>query len=237
MVSTGNAVWSSRFAFIMASVGFAVGLGNIWRFFPAWTGENGGSAFVVIYLLCAVAIGIPCLMAELLVGRRGGGSLTMAAVANESGKSDRWRVVGGLGVAYTIAITYAVVVGWVLWYLARAFSSGFTGFDATTAELTFSGLLADNKACGCMDCDRQLYRWRHYLCGRHGRYRARRDHHDAADVLTAGRPEYLQLLCGRLRRDTEWLFTPDFSKVSGATFLAAVGQAFFSIVVSVWVAR
>ena len=73
MTATGNAVWSSRFAFIMASVGFAVGLGNIWRF-PYVTGENGGSAFVVIYLLCAVAIGIPCLMAELLVGRRGGGS-------------------------------------------------------------------------------------------------------------------------------------------------------------------
>ena len=58
MTATGNAVWSSRFAFIMASVGFAVGLGNIWRF-PYVTGENGGSAFVVIYLLCAVAIGIP----------------------------------------------------------------------------------------------------------------------------------------------------------------------------------
>ena len=85
MVSTGNAVWSSRFAFIMASVGFAVGLGNIWRF-PYVTGENGGSAFVVIYLLCAVAIGIPCLMAELLVGRRGAGSppTSMAAVARES---------------------------------------------------------------------------------------------------------------------------------------------------------
>ena len=73
MGSAGNAVWSSRFAFIMASVGFAVGLGNIWRF-PYVTGENGGSAFVAIYLLCTLSIGIPCLMAELMVGRRGGGS-------------------------------------------------------------------------------------------------------------------------------------------------------------------
>ena len=134
MTATGNAVWSSRFAFIMASVGFAVGLGNIWRF-PYVTGENGGSAFVVIYLLCAVAIGIPCLMAELLVGRRGGGSppTSMAAVANESGRSDRWKVVGGLGVvtAYTIAITYAVVVGWVLWYLGRALLTGFASAAKT----------------------------------------------------------------------------------------------------------
>ena len=87
MVSVGNTMWSSRFAFVMASVGFAVGLGNIWRF-PYVTGENGGSAFVVIYLLCALAIGIPCLMAELLVGRRGGGSppRSMAVVAEESGR-------------------------------------------------------------------------------------------------------------------------------------------------------
>ena len=149
MTAAGNAMWSSRFAFIMASVGFAVGLGNIWRF-PYVTGENGGSAFVVIYLLCAVAIGIPCLMAELLVGRRGGGSppTSMAAVATESGRSDRWKVVGGLGVvtAYTIAITYAVVVGWVLWYLGRALLTGFTDFDAAVAETTFAGLLADNQS-------------------------------------------------------------------------------------------
>ncbi len=149
MTATGNAVWSSRFAFIMASVGFAVGLGNIWRF-PYVTGENGGSAFVVIYLLCAVAIGVPCLMAELLVGRRGGGSppTSMAAVATESGRSDRWKVVGGLGVvtAYTIAITYAVVVGWVLWYLGRALLTGFADFDAGVAETTFAGLLADNQS-------------------------------------------------------------------------------------------
>ena len=100
MVAVGNTMWSSRFAFVMASVGFAVGLGNIWRF-PYVTGENGGSAFVVIYLLCALAIGITCLMAELLVGRRGGGSppRSMAVVAKESGRGKGWSIVGGMGVA------------------------------------------------------------------------------------------------------------------------------------------
>ena len=68
-MAAGTPVWSSRFAFIMASVGFAVGLGNIWRF-PYVTGENGGGAFVIVYLLCVFAIGVPCVMAELLVGRR-----------------------------------------------------------------------------------------------------------------------------------------------------------------------
>ena len=149
MGSAGNAVWSSRFAFIMASVGFAVGLGNIWRF-PYVTGENGGSAFVAIYLLCTLSIGIPCLMAELIVGRRGGGSppRSMAVVARQSDRSANWMIVGGMGVltAYTIAITYAVVVGWVLWYLGRALMTGFVGFDIGVADSTFAGLLGDNQS-------------------------------------------------------------------------------------------
>ena len=72
--STGleqSAHWTSRIAFLLASVGFAVGLGNIWRF-PYVTGENGGAAFVVVYLFCVFAIGVPILMAELFIGRRGG---------------------------------------------------------------------------------------------------------------------------------------------------------------------
>ena len=62
--------WSSRFGFLMASVGFAVGLGNIWRF-PYVTGENGGAAFVLIYLFCAFVIGVPIVIAEIMIGRRG----------------------------------------------------------------------------------------------------------------------------------------------------------------------
>ena len=232
MASTGNAVWSSRFAFIMASVGFAVGLGNIWRF-PYVTGENGGSAFVLIYLLCAVAIGIPCLMAELLVGRRGGGSppTSMEVVARESGQSRHWRGVGGLGVltAYTIAITYAVVVGWVLWYLARALLTGFADFDAAAAEATFSGLLADNQSMVLWTLVGNVLVGTIIYAGvTAGIERA----------VTIMMPLMLSLLvglsvynyfAGGFIETLEWLFTPDFSKVSGATFLAAVGQAFFSI--------
>ena len=232
MVSTGNAMWSSRFAFIMASVGFAVGLGNIWRF-PYVTGENGGSAFVLIYLLCAVAIGIPCLMAELLVGRRGGGSppTAMAAVAAESGRSERWKVVGGLGVvtAYTIAITYAVVVGWVLWYLARAISAGFVGFDAATAEATFSGLLADNQAMVLWTLVGNLIVGGIIYAGvTAGIERAVTIMMPLMFSLLVGLSIY-NYFAGGFIETLQWLFTPDFSKVSGATFLAAVGQAFFSI--------
>jgi NSS family neurotransmitter:Na+ symporter len=107
MAAAGGAHWSSRFAFIMASVGFAVGLGNIWRF-PYVTGENGGAAFVLVYLACAFGIGVPILMSELLIGRRGQGSppSAMANVAAANGRSRHWQWVGGMGLlaAYTIEI-------------------------------------------------------------------------------------------------------------------------------------
>ena len=147
MAAAGGAQWSSRFAFLMASVGFAVGLGNIWRF-PYVTGENGGAAFVLVYLACAFGIGVPILMAELLIGRRGQGSppSAMTNVATESGKSTRWKWVGGMGLlaAYTIEIVYAVVVGWVLWYLYKAVISGFSGVDAIAANAEFASVLDSN---------------------------------------------------------------------------------------------
>ena len=232
MVSVGNTMWSSRFAFVMASVGFAVGLGNIWRF-PYVTGENGGSAFVVIYLLCALAIGIPCLMAELLVGRRGGGSppRSMAVVAQESGRSKGWSIVGGMGVAtaYTIAITYAVVVGWVLWYLARALSAGFAGFDAGIAEATFTGLLTDNQSMMVWTLAGNVIVGSIIYAGvTSGIERAVTIMMPLMFTLLVGLSIY-NYFAGGFVETLQWLFTPDFSKVTGATFLAAIGQAFFSI--------
>ena len=232
MVAAGNTMWSSRFAFVMASVGFAVGLGNIWRF-PYVTGENGGSAFVVIYLLCALAIGIPCLMAELLVGRRGGGSppRSMAVVAKESGRGKGWSIVGGMGVAtaYTIAITYAVVVGWVLWYLARALSAGFAGFDAGIAEATFTGLLTDNQSMMLWTLVGNVIVGSIIYAGiTSGIERAVTVMMPLMFTLLVGLSIY-NYFAGGFVETLQWLFTPDFSKVTGATFLAAIGQAFFSI--------
>ena len=232
MGSTGNAVWSSRFAFIMASVGFAVGLGNIWRF-PYVTGENGGSAFVAIYLLCTLSIGIPCLMAELMVGRRGGGSppRSMAMVAQESDRSPKWMVVGGMGVltAYTIAITYAVVVGWVLWYLARALVEGFVGFDTAVAESTFAGLLGDSQSMVLWTLIGNVIVGGIIYAGiTSGIERAVTIMMPLMFSLLIGLSIY-NYFAGGFFETLQWLFTPDFSKVTGATFLAAVGQAFFSI--------
>ena len=99
VLSKNQEQWSSNYGFLLASVGFAVGMGNIWRF-PFVTGQNGGSAFLIIYLACALLIGLPLLITELTIGRRGRSSApgSIIKVAEESHASKSWGKVGSLGV-------------------------------------------------------------------------------------------------------------------------------------------
>lgn len=232
MAAAGGAHWSSRFAFLMASVGFAVGLGNIWRF-PYVTGENGGGAFVIVYLACAVLIGVPVLMAELMIGRRGQGSppASMATVATQNNRSRNWKVVGGMGLlaAYTIEIVYAGVVGWVLWYLFKALTTGFVGVDAEVAQATFGGVLEDNigmlfwTLVGLAITGLIIYSG-----VKDGIERAVSVMMPLMFLLLLGLAIY-NYFAGGFAEAIDWLFTPDFSKVNSGTLLAAIGQAFFSI--------
>ncbi len=224
--------WSSRFAFLLASVGFAVGLGNIWRF-PYVTGENGGAAFVLIYLACAFGIGVPILMAEVMVGRRGRGSppTAMANVAEQSGRSRQWQWVGGMGLlaAFTIEVVYAGVVGWVLWYLFKAVTTGFAGVDAAAASAEFGAVLGNTGG---------MLLWTLiglgitgliiYFGVQGGIERAVRIMMPLMFLLLLGLAGY-NYFAGGFAEAIEWLFTPDFSKINFATVLAAIGQAFFSI--------
>ncbi|MFV8818204.1 sodium-dependent transporter [Haliea sp. E17] len=235
MVAAVGEHWSSRFAFIMASVGFAVGLGNIWRF-PYITGENGGAAFVLVYLACAFAIGLPVLMAELMIGRRGQASppTAVANVAARTQRSRNWKVIGGMGLlaAYTIEIVYAVVVGWVLWYLFKALVTGFAGMDVVTAEATFGAVLQDNPG---------MLFWT--LVGlaitgviihagvQKGIERAVSVMMPVMLLLLLGLAVY-NYFAGGFGDAVRWLFTPDFSKLGWESVLAAIGQAFFSISVA-----
>jgi NSS family neurotransmitter:Na+ symporter len=228
----GGAHWSSRFAFLMASVGFAVGLGNIWRF-PYVTGENGGAAFVVIYLACAFGIGVPILMAELLIGRRGQGSPTsaMATLARRDGRSPRWKLVGGMGLlaAYTIEMVYAVVVGWVLWYLFKAVTTGFFGFDGDVAGAEFAAVLGNNMGMlGWTLVGLAITGLIIYAGVKDGIERAVSVMMPAMFALLVGLAAY-NFFAGGFDEAIRWLFTPDFSKISFQTVLAAVGQAFFSL--------
>jgi len=139
-----HGMWSSRAVFIMATVGSAVGLGNIWKF-PYITGEYGGGAFVVVYLLCIALIGIPIMMAEILLGRRGRASpiVTMRTLAREQGASPAWSLVGYSGViaGFLILSFYSVIAGWALAYVFQAARGGLNGVDSAAAESLFGDLV------------------------------------------------------------------------------------------------
>nr|WP_121822656.1 sodium-dependent transporter [Halostella salina] len=122
--------WTTRTGFILAAVGSAVGLGNVWRF-PWMTAENGGSAFLLVYLALVLSVGVPGLLAEFVIGRRSRRN-PVGALASLS-DSDRWGIVGLLPVATTVLLLsfYSVVGGWILRYLVA--SAGGTYFDAPGA--------------------------------------------------------------------------------------------------------
>ncbi|MCW8958688.1 MAG: sodium-dependent transporter [Gammaproteobacteria bacterium] len=138
--------WSGRWAFILAATGSAVGLGNIWKF-PYITGENGGGAFVLVYLLCIAIIGIPIMVAEVMLGRRGRRSPinTMRHLAFEERASRFWQYLGWAGVVagFLILSYYAVIAGWAVAYIFRTASGAFTGATADGVSSIFSELIAD----------------------------------------------------------------------------------------------
>ena len=138
--------WSSRWAFILAATGSAVGLGNIWRF-PYLTGENGGGVFVMVYLFCVLLVGLPILMAEVMLGRRGRQSPinAMKALANDENKSQVWQIIGWMGmlIGFLILSFYSVIAGWTLAYIIRTASGVFVGADPAVVASTFSELISD----------------------------------------------------------------------------------------------
>ncbi|MEE9328646.1 MAG: sodium-dependent transporter [Parvularculaceae bacterium] len=121
-----TAQWSSKSAFILAAVGSAVGLGNLWRF-PYVAGENGGGAFVVFYIICVLLIGLPVLTAELFIGRRGKMSAvgSVVKIARSEGKSSLWSLQSWFGMigSFIILTFYSVIAGWVLAYAIMIGSS------------------------------------------------------------------------------------------------------------------
>ncbi|MGD7033943.1 sodium-dependent transporter [Methylotuvimicrobium buryatense] len=224
--------WSSRFAFILAATGSAVGLGNIWKF-PYIAGENGGGAFVIVYLLCILLIGLPIMIAESLIGRRGRQSPinTMSDLADEANADPRWHYVGWLGViaGFLILSYYSVIAGWGLSYVFKAFFGGFSGADGTTIKDTFSGL---------MNSPPQQIFWHSIFMlatmlvvskGVAGGLEK------AVRFLMPGLFTILMLLVayamttGAYEQGINFLFNPDFSKITGQAVLTAMGHAFFTL--------
>lgn len=138
--------WSSRATFILAAVGSAVGLGNIWKF-PYITGEYGGGVFIFAYLICICLIGLPIMLAEIALGRRGKQSPvnTMSQLSLEAGGHPAWRLVGwsGMLAGCLILSYYSVIAGEVMGYSLRAGSGMFNHQTADGIKGIYTSLISD----------------------------------------------------------------------------------------------
>jgi NSS family neurotransmitter:Na+ symporter len=139
-------MWSSRWMFILAAAGSAVGLGNIWKF-PYMAGENGGGAFIIVYLACVFAVGLPIMMAETLMGRetRTSPINTMRQLVEASRAKPVWVLIGWMGVlaGFLILSFYGVIAGWAVHYIFSTASGTFVGATGDVATATFNAFLGD----------------------------------------------------------------------------------------------
>ena len=233
--------WSSRSAFILAAVGSAVGLGNMWRF-PAEAGENGGGAFVLFYIFCVLLIGLPVLLSEVLVGRHGQANApeSVRRVARDSNAPEGWGILGSMGVfaAFLILSFYCVVGGWVVYYIGvfagdlvqTGLSGGaFEGRAASDIEGLLPGLFGDGGLMVGLNLGflavTMFFVSRGVSSG-------------IEWVAVYLMPIFFLLFVGitvygaftgNFGEAVAYLFTFDFSKLTGEVMLAAVGQAFFSL--------
>jgi NSS family neurotransmitter:Na+ symporter len=223
-----HGTWSSRWTFILAATGSAVGLGNIWKF-PYMAGDNGGGAFVLIYLACIFIIGIPIMLGEIMIGRRGRSSPanTMSFLAKEAGTSQAWTMLGATGALAGLLILsfYSVAAGWAMAYVfagfqetsAQAVNSEFDKFLANPSALLFwhSLFIITTVIIVARGILKGLEAWINTLM-------------PALFVI-------IILLCiyamqtGAFMEGLTYLFKPDFSKINSDVLLAALGQAFFTL--------
>ena len=224
--------WSSRMAFILAVTGSAVGLGNIWKF-PYIAGQNGGGAFVLVYLVCVVVIGMPVMMSEILIGRRGRRNpvATMQLLGKEEGSSPRWAWVGGMGVVAGILILsyYSVIAGWTLAYVVKSATGAFAGASAEAVGAEFGGFVGDWRLIGL--CHTIFMALTIFVVARgveRGLEQAVRFMVPALLILMLVLLGY-SINSGYFGQGVAFMFTPDFEKLTWNSVLAALGQAFFTL--------
>jgi NSS family neurotransmitter:Na+ symporter len=224
--------WSSRLGFVLAVSGSAVGLGNIWRF-PYIAGENGGGAFVLVYLLCVFAIGLPIMMSEILIGRRGrrNPAATMALLGEEEGGTSAWRWVGIVGVCSGIVILsfYSVIAGWAVAYIYESGSGQFGGADVASVDATFNALISSPVRAGLWHSGFMLITVLVVARGvERGLERAVRVLMPALFGLLLVLLGY-SMMEGDFRAGVHFLFEPRFDELSPGGVLEAMGQAFFTL--------
>jgi len=227
-----HAQWSSRMAFILAASGSAIGLGNIWKF-PYLAGQNGGGAFVMVYLLCVVAIGLPIMIAETMLGRRGRQSPINAilTLAEEAKVSPNWHYIGWLGMVagFLILSYYSVIAGWAMAYIFKINSALFEHIDAENATRLFNDFKSTPEfplIWHSLFMVATMLIVSRGVSG--GLERATRFMMPALFIMLILLDIYA-MGSGGFSRGLSFLFSPNFSELSGAGILTAVGQAFFSL--------
>ena len=230
--TSSHGEWSSRTAFILAATGSAVGLGNIWKF-PYITGENGGGAFVLIYILCVLFIGIPIMLAEVYLGKRGrlNPIASIRYIANKENRSKHWQIIGFIGILAGILILsyYSVVAGWTMAYATRTAFGVINNIDAIGAAAMFSDFISDPE---------RLLAWHTIFCIITAIVVSKGVKSGLEGAVVRLMPALLVLLLalvifsaieGDFSNGIKFMLYPDFSKVGWNTVLIAMGQAFFSL--------
>ena len=231
-------VWSSNYLFLLASIGSTVGLSNIWRF-TYLAGENGGGAFVLVYVISLIVMGIPILAAELMIGRRGGKSMvgTFRVLVEKEGMSAAWKYFGWVSMVgvFLILSFYCVIAGMTIDYTVTSFSGMLNDLDATSTVSYYNQILTNPLrmilsqgifvaatvwivAKGIQDGLERSVSWMT----------------PALFVILVALVVYA-MYAGQFLRGLSFLFAPDFSKITPTIVLAAFGQAFFSLGIGVGV--
>ena len=227
--------WSSRIVFLMAAVGAAVGLGNLWKF-PYTAGVNGGAAFVLVYVAAVALVAVPIVIAELLIGRRGRLSPpnSFMALAREAGASPAWRLVGWMNLlaVFLILSFYSVIAGWAIAYVPKISLGHFTGASAEQVTAQFDALLASPARLALLHALFMAITVSIVAVGlKRGIERAVRLLMPALLVMLIALVLYAAV-AGDLARALDFLFQADFSKITAPVVLQAIGQAFFSVSVA-----
>jgi len=223
-----HGTWTGKWTFILAAAGSAVGLGNIWKF-PYMAGEYGGGAFVLVYLVCILLIGVPIMIAEILLGRRGRRSPanTMAYLAVEARAFPQWKYLGMMGAVAGLLILsfYSVAAGWAFAYI-------FEEFNGTSAEYygqEFDSFLKDETR---LILFHSIFIFATIFIVARGVIKGIEIWiNRLMPILFI----IIVLLCvyatqtGAFFEGVSYLFTPDFSKINAKVILAALGQAFFTL--------
>ena len=231
-VSSVHQHWSSRFAFIMATVGAAVGLGNFWRF-PYQAGENGGGAFVIIYIGVILVVAVPLVMSELLIGRRGQRSAVGSAadVGRQEGGSGVWGIIGWLGMlsSFVVVSYYSVIAGWVMAYIPKAIMPGAFDGGVEVVGGHFNSLISSPL---------QSIGWHTLFLVITCFIVIRGLHNGIERAATILMPAFFVMLLfvvylassnGDFSATVDFLFKPRWAEVNVSVVMAAVSQAFFSI--------